>query len=82
MGQSLLPDWGAAVCVTEMHPHLQWNRVLLLVMSCYNITATTIHQNKRTNLHNLHNLILLVPMMWQGAAVQVTGVTTQEAEGS
>ncbi len=28
---------GAAVRIPGTHPHLQWNQVLLLVMSCYNI---------------------------------------------
>jgi hypothetical protein len=29
------PSGGTAVCIPEMHPHLQWNRVLLLAMSNY-----------------------------------------------
>ncbi len=33
----LIPAWGGggAVRVPWMHPHLQWNRVLLLAMSLY-----------------------------------------------
>ncbi len=29
------PPKGAAVCLLGMHPHLQWNRILLLAMSRY-----------------------------------------------
>jgi hypothetical protein len=31
----VLPPRGAAVCIPGMHPHLQWNWVLLLAMSRY-----------------------------------------------
>ncbi len=31
----LLPAQGGSGCVLGLHPHLQWNHVLLLAMSCY-----------------------------------------------
>jgi hypothetical protein len=38
MGQLFAPhQGGAAVRIPGTHPHLQWNRGLLLVMSCYSL---------------------------------------------
>jgi hypothetical protein len=31
----LLPTWGEVVHIPGMHPHSQWNRVLLFAMSRY-----------------------------------------------
>ncbi len=49
----LLPAQGAAVCIPGMHPHLQWNWVLLSAMSHYTgFDRTKLCSQSRNDLCN------------------------------
>ncbi len=56
-----LPPMGAAICIPGMYPHLQWNWVLLLAMSCY---STSILKCLSGDLLYKEGQVHLVRLFW------------------